>query len=163
MTADEARTHIQYSSWASKRLLDAAQTLDSEQLHRDLGVPNKSLHGTFAHILMADRVWLARVSGRVLTNPTEQTEAIEAEWPRVLEQWEAWAKTLTDTDLTQAIAYKNLKGNPYVTPLWQIVMHVVNHSTMHRGQAMAMFRQIGLAPPETDLIVYYRDQKSAPA
>jgi uncharacterized damage-inducible protein DinB len=163
MTAEEARQHLRYSTWASRRLLDAAQKLDSEQLHRDLGVPNKSVHGTLAHILMADRVWLARVSGRVLANPMEQTEAIEAEWPRVLEQWETRANTLTDNDLTQVIAYKNLKGSPFETPLAQIVMHVVNHATMHRGQVMAMFRQLGVAPPETDLIVFYREQRSARA
>jgi uncharacterized damage-inducible protein DinB len=163
MTADEARQHLRYSAWASRRLLDAAQTLDSEQLHRDLGVPNKSVHGTLAHILMADRNWLARVSGRVLSNPMEQTEAMEAEWPRVLEQWEARAKPLTDSDLAQVIAYKDMKGNPYETPLWQIVMHVVNHATLHRGQVMAMFRQLGVGPPPTDLIFYYREQKSAHA
>jgi uncharacterized damage-inducible protein DinB len=56
-----------------------------------------------------------------------------------------------------------MKGNPYETPLWQIVMHVVNHATLHRGQVMAMFRQLGVGPPPTDLIFYYREQKSAHA
>src|SRR5580704_18448674 len=111
MTAEEARQHLRYLTWASRRLLDAAQKLDSEQLHRDLGVPNKSVHGTLAHILMADRVWLARVSGRVLANPREQKEAIEVEWPRVLGEWEARANTLTDTDLPKVIAYKDMQGN----------------------------------------------------
>jgi uncharacterized damage-inducible protein DinB len=163
MTADEARTHFRYSGWASRRLLDAAQMLDSEQLHRDLGVVNKSVHGTLAHILMADRVWLARVSGRELADPREQKEPIEIEWPRVQQEWEARLNALTDKDLLEVIAYKDLKGNPYETPLWQIVMHVVNHGTLHRGQVMAMFRQLGVAPPGTDLILYYREQHSAHA
>jgi uncharacterized damage-inducible protein DinB len=163
MTADEARNHLRYSTWASRRLLDAALALDPELLHRDLGVPNKSVHGTLAHILMADRVWLARVSRRVLANPQEQTESVEAEWPRVQEQWGALAESWADADLSQVIEYKDLKGNPYATPLWQIVLHVVNHATLHRGQAMAMLRQVGVAPPPTDLIFYYREQQSAHA
>ncbi len=115
------------------------------------------------HILMADRVWLARVTGRVLANPREQTEPVETEWPRILEQWEALANTWTDTDLASVITYKDLKGTPYQTPLWQIVLHVVNHATLHRGQVMAMFRQLGVAPPSTDLIFFYREQQTANA
>ncbi len=163
MTADEARKHIRYSTWASRRLMDAALALDAEQRHRAMNVSHKSVHDTLAHILMADRIWLARVSGRVLSNPMEQTEAVEAEWPRVQQQWEALADAWNEADLVRVVVYKDMKGNPYETPLWQIVMHVVNHATLHRGQVMAMFRQLGVAPPPTDLIFYYREQQSAHA
>jgi uncharacterized damage-inducible protein DinB len=156
MTADEARQHLRYSTWASRRLLNDALALDAELLHRDLGVPNKSIHGTLAHILMADRNWLARVLGA----PVEPSEAIEVEWPRIHQGWEEWSNALTDADLARVVAYQDLKGNPHETPLWQIVMHVVNHATLHRGQVMAMFRQVGAAPPPTDLIFYYREQRA---
>jgi uncharacterized damage-inducible protein DinB len=69
----------------------------------------------------------------------------------------------SDADLLRTIAYTDMQGNPYESPLWQIVMHVVNHATLHRGQVMAMFRQLGLAPPPTDLMFYYREQQSAHA
>ena len=156
MTADEARQHLRYSTWASRRLLNDALALDAELLHRDLGVPNKSIHGTLAHILMADRNWLARVFGA----PVEPSEAIEVEWPRIQQSWEEWSNELTDADLSRVVKYKDLKGNPHETPLWQIVLHVVNHGTLHRGQVMAMFRQVGAAPPPTDLIFYYREQRA---
>ena len=52
------------------------------------------------------------------------------------------------------------KGDPFETPLWQIVLHVVNHATLHRGQVMAMLRQLGIPPPPTDLISYYRSLPS---
>jgi uncharacterized damage-inducible protein DinB len=163
MTVQEARTHLRYSAWASQRLIDAAFDLDAELLHRDVGVPNKSLHGTLAHVLMADRVWFARVTGVVLANPREQTEPIETEWPRVLGQWQSLAEAWTDADLASVVSYKDMQGNPYETPLVQIVMHVVNHATLHRGQVMAMFRQLGVAPPPTDLIFFYREQQSTHA
>jgi uncharacterized damage-inducible protein DinB len=158
MTADEARTHIRYSGWASSRLLDAAMNLDPEQFHRDLGVPNKSVHGTLQHVCWADGIWLERIGG-----PPLQKGAIAMEWPQTHQYWQKFADGLTDADLTRVVPYKDTKGNPYETPLWQIVLHVVNHATLHRGQVMAMFRQLGVAPPPTDLIFYYREQQSARA
>jgi uncharacterized damage-inducible protein DinB len=43
------------------------------------------------------------------------------------------------------------------TPACQIVLHVVNHATLHRGQVMGMLRQMGTAPPNNDLMNYYRE------
>jgi uncharacterized damage-inducible protein DinB len=163
MTAVEARTHLRYSTWASQRLIDAAFDLDAEKLHRDIGVPNKSVHGTLAHILMADRVWLARIERRTLANPREQIEPVETEWPRILAQWQSLADSWNDADLASVIDYKDMQGNSYQTPLHHIVMHVVNHATLHRGQVMAMFRQLGAAPPPTDLIFFYREQSATHA
>ena len=42
-------------------------------------------------------------------------------------------------------------------------MHVVNHATLHRGQAMGMLRQMGIEPPHTDLLYYYRELAAAAA
>ena len=111
-------------------------------------------------------IWLARASSREFRQSTGcRRSAIEAEWPQTCSN--SWQKAcldgLMDADLTRTISYKDTKGNPYETPLWQIVLHVVNHATLHRGQVMAMFRQLGVSPPPTDLIVYYREQRSARA
>ena len=50
-----------------------------------------------------------------------------------------------------------MDGKQYESPVWQIVLHVVNHATLHRGQVVAMLRQLGMTPPGTDLIYYYRE------
>jgi uncharacterized damage-inducible protein DinB len=163
MTADELRTHIRYSGWASRRLLEAALELDQEQLYRDMGASHKSLVDTLAHIHFADRIWFSRV-----VDPAVQTSApadllphqsLEREWPAMQRRWEEWADSLTDADLPRVVHYKAMNGDPYETPVWQIVLHVVNHATLHRGQAMALLRQLGVAPPPTDLIFYYREKK----
>lgn len=159
MTAEEARTHIRYSTWASRRLLDAALKLDPEQLNADVGVANKSIHGTLAHILMADRVWIARVTSEKI----EPQENVEIEWPQIQKRWVEFVSGLSDSDLARVVSYKDMKGNPYETPLWQIILHVVNHATLHRGQVMAMIRQLGIAPPPTDLIFFYREQQATHA
>lgn len=155
MTAEEARTHIRYSGWASRRLLDAALQLDPEQLHREMNVSHKSLHETLSHIHKADRAWLQRVTRSTI----EQPEPLETAWPQIQQAWEDWAAKLTDADLDRVIDYQDFRGNPHQSKLKEIVLHLVNHATLHRGQVMAMFRQLGLQPPQTDLIFYFRETK----
>ena len=156
MTAEEIRLHISYSGWASRKLLDAALALPEEQQRRDFGVSHKSLMGTLGHIFFADRIWFARmVDPRVL----ESDETLSIAWPQIQKRWEEWAAALTDQDVVRSVEYKDLKGNAHRTPVWQIALHVVNHATLHRGQAMSLLRQLGAAPPPTDLIFYYRELK----
>jgi uncharacterized damage-inducible protein DinB len=154
MTAEDIRLHISYSGWASRRLLDAALALPEDQQHREFGVSHKSLMGTLEHIFFADRIWFART---VDPGVLQSNETLSAAWPQLQRRWEDWAASLTDQDLTRVIEYKDLKGNPHRTPVWQIGLHVVNHATLHRGQAMSLLRQLGVAPPPTDLIFYYRE------
>ncbi|MGH7465840.1 MAG: DinB family protein, partial [Longimicrobiales bacterium] len=54
------------------------------------------------------------------------------------------------------IEYRSMAGAAYHSALWQMLRHVVNHSTYHRGQVTTMLRQLGRAAPSTDLIHYYR-------
>src|SRR5579859_5385396 len=110
MTADEARRHLQYSRWASTRLLDAVMALPAEQRDRDLGASHQGLVDTLTHILLADRIWLHRVAG---TPGQASGEPVEIEWPRVQDNWEKWAAALTDADLVTEIDYKDMKGNPH--------------------------------------------------
>ena len=156
LTAAELRTHLRYSTWASRRLLDAVLSLDPEQQRRDLGSSHKGLLDTLGHIHLADRIWLTRIQGQ---DYQPASDPIEVDWPRIQTAWEQWADSLTDPGVTRMVAYWDMKGNPYETPVWQICLHVVNHATLHRGQVMAMLRQLGVPPPATDLIYFYREQK----
>ncbi len=156
MTADEARRHLRYSRWASERLLSAVMALPEELRARDLGASHKGIAETLQHVLFADHIWLARVTG----------EDVDREWRAVWDRWASLADSWTDADLDRAIDYRDLKGNQHRSRLEEIVMHVVNHATLHRGQVMAMMRQVGAAPPATDLIFFYREEqrtKQAPA
>lgn len=157
MTAEEIRLHFFYSGWASRKLLDAALALNEEERHREFGVSHKSLMGTLEHIFFADRIWFSRVvDPRVL----QSDEPFPAQWPRIQKRWEDWATALTHQDIVRIVDYKDLKGNEHRSPVWQIALHVVNHATLHRGQAMSLLRQLGAAPPPTDLIFYYREIKA---
>ena len=73
-------------------------------------------------------------------------------------KWEAWANAVTESELARQVPFKSrLVGNAGL-PAWQIVMHVVNHASLHRGQIVGMLRQLGMKPPATDILFYYYGQ-----
>jgi len=156
------RLHLSYTAWASRRLVEAAGRLPEDERTRDFKHADRSVLGTLVHIFAADRVWLGRIHGNVparfLDLETDMHMAtLENDWPALAGRWLEWIDTQTDESLRQPLQYRDLKGNAYQTPLWQIVLHVVNHATHHRGQVVAMIRAMGHTPPSVDLIFYYRE------
>jgi uncharacterized damage-inducible protein DinB len=160
VTADAIRTHIDYTAWATMLLLNAAATLTPEELTRDFGTADRSVVGTLAHTFAADRVWPARVTGApppvFITDADRDLAVLQQRWPALMNAWKSWAAGVTDEQALAAIAYRDLKGIERTQVLWKIVFHVVNHGTHHRGQVSGFLRSLGQAPPELDLIVYYR-------
>jgi uncharacterized damage-inducible protein DinB len=161
MTAAEARAHIRYSGWASRKLLDAVIALTHEERIKPMGVSHESIQGTLGHIHAADRIWYKRTAEPEMVMPPlaemSSIEGITDEWPHLQRKWEAWADSASDADLERVVSYKTLNGTPGSTPASQIVLHLVNHATLHRGQVVGMLRQLGVKPPVTDLILYLRE------
>ncbi|MSV36273.1 MAG: DUF664 domain-containing protein [Bryobacterales bacterium] len=161
ISADTLRTHLAYTTWATNRLLAAASELTPEELARDFGTADKCVVGTLAHVFAADRIWMSRVQGRppvkFITPEDRDLAVLRRDWPVVLAEWKQWAAGLTDDSAPTVISFQDTKGNSYSSPLWQIVLHVVNHGTHHRGQVSGFLRALGKVPPPLDLIAYYRE------
>jgi uncharacterized damage-inducible protein DinB len=157
---DTLRLHIDYTVWASERILTAAAELSPDELTRDFSTADKSVLGTLLHVYGADLVWIERMHGTSLTERPYDSQAslatLQSEWPRVWERWRQYAGGLTDETADAKVEYRTFKGDPYSTPAWQIVLHVVNHGTHHRGQAAGFIRSMGKTPPGLDLTQYYR-------
>jgi uncharacterized damage-inducible protein DinB len=159
VSAEALRTHLDYAIWASRRLLDAAGQLSDEELNRDFGTADRSVLGALTHVSRADRMWLARIT----CNPNPQFSAetsldeLQIEWPALHERWKEWALGLTDQTALDEIVYQDLKGRTWKQPLWQLVLHVVNHGTHHRGQVSGFLRAMDHTPPQLDLVLYYRE------
>lgn len=160
VSGDALRHHLDYTAWASKRLMDAAAELSEEELSRDFKTADKCVLDTLVHVFAADRIWLSRIQGATratFIDPEDRSfPALQAAWPALHQQWKDWAAPLSDQDVVAKIAYRDLKGNPCEQPLWQILLHVVNHGSHHRGQAAGFLRAMGRTPPPLDLIAYYR-------
>lgn len=147
--------HLRYTHWATKRLTDFVAGVPEQHLTREIANSHGGVLRTFQHIYYADRVWMNRMEGKPQSfadpEPGPSIAELNAVWWPILERFEAWAG---EQDPNRVIEYKNLKGEPFAKPVWQIVMHVVNHGTYHRGQIAAMLRQLGHVPPYTDFIYF---------
>ncbi|MBZ5623749.1 MAG: DinB family protein, partial [Acidobacteriia bacterium] len=164
VSAATLRTHIDYSAWASRHLVDAAAQLSPEELVRDFQTADRSVLDTLVHVYAADRLWLSRLNGGphpgFVTDADRSLSVLQTEWPRLHESWKQWAAELTDETALAPLAYTDMKGRPWSQPLWQLVLHVVNHGTHHRGQVSGFLRSMGRTPPAIDLIFYYRERPS---
>ena len=163
VSADTLRTHLDYNIWASQRLLQAAAQLTEEELNRDFGTADRSVLGALTHVSRAEQSWLARVGGN--GNPPFPTEtslaALQSAWPAIHQRWRDLASGLTDETASAEIVYQDLKGRTWKQPLWQVMLHLVNHGTHHRGQVSGFLRAMGRTPPPLDLVFYYRELMGA--
>ena len=150
---------FQYNCWANFRTLEAASILRAEQFSQDLGSSHHSIQATLAHVLSAEWIWLRRCKGISPKSmlpaqdfPTVKT--LEARWIELEADYSRYLEGLTDSSLEQIISYTNIQGENWGYPLRQILQHVWNHSTYHRGQVIGMLRQLGEQAVATDLLVY---------
>jgi uncharacterized damage-inducible protein DinB len=162
MTPREARTHIRYSGWASRKVLAAALALSPADLAKPMSVSHESIAKTLTHIYFADAIWYSRIADSSYPVPSHNAlpplEFVIEEWPRLQAKWEAWSDAASDDDVARQVPFKSRFVGNAGLPAWQIVMHVVNHATLHRGQIVGMLRQLGVTPPATDIVFYYYEQ-----
>lgn len=152
---------LAFHTWASRKTFETLNELSSEQLHRDLGSSFKSIFETLVHSFGADRAWLGRLEGDTPTKPNPadfpSLEALLSKWNAVLDRLPLAVEQMGNPELE--IHYKTYNGEPNTNSLGQIVRHVVNHGTYHRGQVVAMQRMMGVKAASTDLILFYRLKK----
>jgi len=150
--------------WADEMFLAALLLLPTAQLDRDFGGSFKSMFGTLNHIYLAELVWFKRMQGardaRIsnLVSPASPA-ALGDTWPGLHGQWIEWAAALPGEAWPRPAAFRNNAGLEESLPLWQIVLHVTNHGSYHRGQLATMLRQAGMTPPGTDLVTFHRARR----
>jgi uncharacterized damage-inducible protein DinB len=159
MNKQDVEYVYEYNRWANARLLDAASKLTPEQYSRDLQSSHRSVRDTLAHILAAEWIWLERwkgVSPNALLIPSEfpTVESLETRWAVVEGAYAEFLNGVTDGSLATVIAYTNTRGEEWAYPLGQMLQHVMNHSSYHRGQVTTMLRQLGAEVSPVDLLVF---------
>ena len=155
-------THLRYHRWATDQVLQQTVPLSSEQLVKDLGSSFHSIYETLVHVFQADSIWLDRLEGRPTGALADYaapgcTFELRDAWLRGLDRMVDWADGVSEGDWSREMSYKTLAGVPYITPVWQMVLHIVNHGSHHRGQIVSMLRQLGIKPGNLDLIGFYRE------
>ncbi len=155
------RYQLDFTTWATERVLTAAAGLTADELSHDFKTSDKSVLGALTHIYRAERVWLNRLRDKkvdFVVAGDDTLVALQRDWPGLRSGWADWARELREDAASAEITYSDLKGNPYTQPIWMIVLHVVNHSSHHRGQAVGFIRALGHAPPNVDVITFSRQR-----
>ena len=118
----------------------------------------------YAHILGAEAVWLARLEKRVSQVPVWPTLAIEdAEQLRaaLITGYDAFIATLAPASSAEVITYRNSKGAEFMTPIGDILLHVLLHGQYHRGKINVLLRQTMDVAAPVDYITYVRGTPAA--
>ena len=167
MNTRDIRLLYEYNRWANARVLAAASALSASQLMHDLASSYRSVFGTLGHILWGEWLWLGRWL-ECATSPGRSPlacadfPALRVRWSEVERDQAAFLDQLTDAALERRITYENPAGTRWTYPLGQMLQHLVNHSTYHRGQVTTMLRQLGAAPSATDFLVFIDVQGAPP-
>jgi uncharacterized damage-inducible protein DinB len=155
-----ALTMLEYHAWATAKAIESVEPLSHEELTRDMQTSHSSVFGTLAHIYGADWIWLKRLSEGV--SPTFRDVPVVSEltdlrtaWRDVQARLISFAGGLDDADWSRMVEYRLMSGDAAVpTPIYETLLHIVNHGTYHRGQIVTMLRQMGAEPIPTDFIRY---------
>lgn len=151
------RMLARYNVLANERLFDACASLGAEELAQPRLAFFGSIIGTLNHILIGDRIWLDRFSGREVPSTDLDAvpypelwalrEARSAEDARILR----FTDGLTPKALRSTITYVNNRGIAFEDSLDMLILHFFNHQTHHRGQVHDMLCQTAVPPPVLDL------------
>ena len=162
MTPEHVRLLYDFNAWAHHRTLDASAALTGEQFTRNLGSSYGSVRDTLTHLMGGEWFWLERWHGRSpgALPPTEELTdraSLRARWAASEQKLLQFVAGCTAEDLARVQHYRTTEGQPNAQPLWQMLQHLANHGSYHRGQITSMLRQLGAVPAATDLILFYRE------
>ena len=165
MSPEEIRSLFEYNAWANRRSLAATQKLTVEQFTKPMGSSFPSVRDTLAHIYGAEWIWLERFQGRSPSalpnvNLFADVRMLRETWAIHEERLLIFIAGLNQSDLDRTMEYKTLKFGVYSNPIWQSMLHVVNHGTYHRGQVTTLLRQLGAQPILLDLMHFYRERST---
>jgi uncharacterized damage-inducible protein DinB len=151
-----------YNVWANQKLAETILSLP-EQLHtQEVKSSFPSLLKTILHMWDAESIWWQRMKlQEKIVVPNEyfsgsMPEAISS-LQKQNKQWEEWVNNATPAALEHVFAYQNSKREQFKQPIYQMIFHVFNHGTYHRGQLVTILRQLDAGKiPQTDFIVWCR-------
>jgi uncharacterized damage-inducible protein DinB len=157
MKASEIRVLFAYDRWGTRRILNVAQGLDAATWSRPEAVGERGLAGVLIHALGSHGRWRNAWQGRddkprpelePLFSPADLRDRWEGEWAAL----DAFLDGLTDERVNAV--WDGL-------PLWQTMIHLVNHGTQHRSEAAALLTEAGRSPGDLDFIDFVEERSSS--
>jgi uncharacterized damage-inducible protein DinB len=159
-----ARMLTRYNAWADRLIFDAVAALPEGEATRERKTLFRDMVHTLNHNYVIDRIWQAHLEGREHGYEGRNIR----DYPPLPDLWRAqqeidrwyiaWSDTLTDAVLDEKVSFTLIGGNRGVMTRGEILLHVVNHTTYHRGFVADLFYQVPARPPTTDLPVFLREE-----
>src|SRR5215510_12902012 len=149
-----------FNIWANQKLLEVILALPEEKQKLELPSSFKSLHSTLFHMWDAESIWWQRMKlHERIIRPSDNFNSSMKDVANGLlqqnQQWQEWVNTATEPMLDHVFQYYNQKKESFKQPIFQMLLHVFNHGTYHRGQLVNMLRQLEIEKiPQTDFIVW---------
>jgi uncharacterized damage-inducible protein DinB len=154
-----------YNSWANQKLIDCIQSLPEEAALKEIPSSFKTLKGTLLHMWDAESIWWQRLKLQegILAPRANFKGTIRDLVTALLHQnrlWESWIANASPAALDHVFMYYNSKREAFKQPVYQMLVHVFNHGTYHRGQLVIMLRQSGVQKiPPTDFVLWATGKK----
>jgi len=157
-------TDVRRSAWANQNLLEGCAALSSEELQRDFRISHASILSTLGHTYDGERVWLDCLSTtadlgtwRLPPGPAPEysLNTLRQKWPELWKGFDNWLSNLPEPSLAIELNLQLPGEIEWRFPRWKILRHVLEHSTLHRGQVVGMIRMLGHQPPPNSPMDYY--------
>jgi uncharacterized damage-inducible protein DinB len=151
-----------YNLWANQLITDAIRQLPEEVQHQEIKSSFPSLFKTVLHVWNAENIWWQRMKLLEIITPPDRDfqgnfEDLSQKLLQQDKQWMDWISKAQKHMLDHVFEYHNLKGELFKQPIFEVLLHLFNHATYHRGQLVTMMRQAGIEKiPATDFIVWSR-------
>ena len=165
MTKSDARTLTRYNAWANVLIFDAVAALPEGEASKPRRSVFRNMVHTLNHNYVIDRIFQGHLEGRDHGYAARNT----AEHPPLAELWRAQQEldrwyvatydAMEDSRLNQTVSFTFVGGGEGVMTRGEILQHVVNHTSYHRGFVAQMMYDAGARPPTTDLTVFLRDAR----
>jgi uncharacterized damage-inducible protein DinB len=159
------KQYAAFNTWANRKLLEVILPLPAEKQVAELTSSFPSLYKTVLHMLDAESIWWQRLKLlEKLQVPSHQftgsMQELADELINQSKRWEDWVSNASELSLDHVFQYQTFSHEQFKQPTWQMIMHVMNHSTYHRGQLITLLRQLGVEKlPPTDFIRWARNSK----
>jgi len=163
---NSARVLVRYKAWANELIFSAVSELSEEEALRQRKTRYRNIVHTLNHVHVIDSVFKAHLLGRdhgytARNTPDHPPLAQLRQSVHELDTWYVnYVEALSAQDLERSITFTFIGGGAGVMSCGEIILHVVNHGTYHRGLVADMMYQAGVTPPTTDLPVFLRESAS---
>ncbi len=143
-----------YNHWANEKSINSLAQIEGK---------NEKAFQIMGHIIDAQINWFKRINDpeRASQNFWNKysIEDMRGLSYKSSKEWLKFIDSLSEEGLIKKIKYQNSKGIEFVNNISQILTHIANHSSYHRGQIALLLRSNWATPPITDYIVYEREKK----